>query len=130
MAKNDTKVTDNPKLKEKTLSGQISLYLEYYLGYSKQYDEEKDKEVVKIIRKKEFLNLYIWQAPRTPLERQQNRETLELAKKIRFEREQELKAGKLGYRLDKKDSINFLDYFQNYIVPCKKTPHLCQFHQT
>lgn len=116
MAKNDTKVTDNPKLKEKTLSdGQISLYLEYYLGYSKQYDEEKDKEVVKIIRKKEFLNLYIWQAPRTPLERQQNRETLELAKKIRFEREQELKAGKLGYRLDKKDSINFLDYFQNYI---------------
>ena len=62
MAKNDTKVTDNPKLKEKTLSdGQISLYLEYYLGYSKQYDEEKDKEVVKIIRKKEFLNLYIWQ---------------------------------------------------------------------
>ena len=97
MAKNDTKVTDNPKLKEKTLSdGQISLYLEYYLGYSKQYDEEKDKEVVKIIRKKEFLNLYIWQAPRTPLERQQNRETLELAKKIRFEREQELKAGIWG----------------------------------
>ena len=88
MAKNDTKVTDNPKLKEKTLSdGQISLYLEYYLGYSKQYDEEKDKEAVKIIRKKEFLNLYIWQAPRTPLERQQNKETLELAKKIRFERD-------------------------------------------
>lgn len=116
MAKNDTKVTDNPKLKEKTLSdGQISLYLEYYLGYSKQYDEEKDKEAVKIIRKKEFLNLYIWQAPRTPLERQQNKETLELAKKIRFEREQEMKAGKLGYRLEKKDNVNFLDYFQNYI---------------
>ena len=116
MAKNDTKVTDNPKLKEKTLSdGQISLYLEYYLGYSKQYDEEKDKEAVKIIRKKEFLNLYIWQAPRTPLERQQNKETLELAKKIRFEREQEMKAGKLGYRLEKKDNVNFLDYFLNYI---------------
>ena len=116
MAKNDTKVTDNPKLKEKTLSdGQISLYLEYYLGYSKQYDEEKDKEAVKIISKKEFLNLYIWQAPRTPLERQQNKETLELAKKIRFEREQEMKAGKLGYRLEKKDNVNFLDYFQNYI---------------
>ena len=116
MAKNDTKVTDNPKLKEKILSdGQISLYLEYYLGYTKEYDEAKDKDVVKIVRKKEFLNLYIWQAPRTPLERQHNRETLERAKKIRFEREQEMKAGKLGYRLEKKDNINFLDYFQNYI---------------
>ena len=116
MAKNDTKVTDNPKLKEKTLSdGQISLYLEYYLGYTKEYDETKDKDVIKIIRKKEFLNLYIWQAPRTPLERQQNRETLELAKKIRFEREQEMKAGKLGYRLEQKENINFLTYFQSYI---------------
>ena len=109
MAKNDTKVTDNPKLKEKTLSdGQISLYLEYYLGYSKQYDEEKDKEAVKIIRKKEFLNLYIWQAPRTPLERQQNKETLELAKKIRFEREQEMKAGEIGVSARKERQCQFL----------------------
>ena len=27
-------------------------------------------------RKREFLSLYLWQAPRTPLERQQNKETL------------------------------------------------------
>jgi hypothetical protein len=112
MAKNDSKVTDNPKLKEKVLSdGQISLYLEYYMGYAKVYSETADKEIVKANRKKEFLNLYVWQAPRTPLERQQNKETLELARKIRFEREQELKEGKLGYRLKAKE-INFFDFIQ------------------
>ena len=114
MAKNDSKVTDNPKLKEKILSdGQISLYLEYYLGYSKEFDDEKDKEIIRASRKKEFLNLYVWQAPRTPLERQQNKETYELARKIRFEREQELKEGKLGYRLKAK-AINFFDFIQAY----------------
>ena len=48
---------------------------------------------MKVNRKRGYLSLYLWQAPRTPIERQQNKETLELAKKIRFEREQELKAG-------------------------------------
>ncbi len=116
MAKNDSLVTDNPKLKEKQLSdGQISLFLEYYLGYSKVYDEIKDKEIIKVNRKKEFLNLYLYSNPRTPIERQQNKETVILARKIRAEREQELKENKYGYRLRKDKVINFLDYFQNYI---------------
>lgn len=116
MAKNDSKVTDNPKLKEKSLSdGQISLYLEYYLGYKKVYNEETDKETVKVDRKKEFLNLYVWASPRTPVERQNNKETYELAKKIRNEREQQLKEGKYGYRLSKTKNINFLDFYQSYI---------------
>ncbi|MBD8387920.1 site-specific integrase [Dysgonomonas sp. BGC7] len=110
MAKNDSKVTDNPKLKQKKLSdGQLSLYLEYYLGYSKVEDK------VKIDRRKESLNLYIWATPRTTEERLTNKETLELAKKIRNEREQELREGKLGYRLSKAKNVNFLDYFQTYI---------------
>lgn len=113
MAKNDAKVTDNPKLKEKILSdGQISLYLEYYLGYTQVYDEKKAKNVIKHNRKKEFLSLYVWQAPRTPIERQQNKSTYELARKIRFEREQEFKENINGYRLKKDRNINFLDYFQ------------------
>ena len=115
MAKNDAKVTDNPKLKEKILSdGQISLYLEYYLGYTQVYDEKKAKNVIKHNRKKEFLSLYVWQAPRTPIERQQNKSTYELARKIRFEREQEFKENINGYRLKKDRNINFLDYFQAY----------------
>lgn len=122
MAKNDSKVTDNPKLKEKTLSdGQISLYLEYYLGYTKEYSEAKDKKVIKVNRRKEFLNLYIWAAPRTPTERQTNKETYELARKVRFEREQELKESLNGYRLKKERAINLLDYYQAYIDSYTKT---------
>lgn len=108
--------TENPKLYARLLKdGRESLYLEYYFGYTKVYDEAKDKEVVKVDRHKELLDLYLWTAPRTPLERQQNKETLELAKKIRFERQQELLESVEGYRLKKDRQINFLDYFQAYI---------------
>ena len=108
--------TDNPKLGAKVLSdGRESLFLDHYLGFSISISSNTGKEYKRVNNKREYLKLYLWQAPRTPLERQQNKETLELAKKIRFEREQEMKAGELGYRLEKKDNINFLDYFQNYI---------------
>ncbi|RHB34219.1 site-specific integrase [Bacteroides nordii] len=108
--------TDNPKLGAKILSdGRESLFLDYYFGYKMVYDEAKDKEVAKKDRKRETLKLYLWQAPRTPLERQQNKEMLELAKKIRFERGQELLESIEGYRLKKDRTINFLDYFQSYI---------------
>ena len=108
--------TDNPKLGAKILSdGRESLFLDYYFGYQIVYSEKQDRQVAKKDRKREFLKLYLWQAPRTPLERQQNKETLELAKKIRFERGQELLEGVEGYRLKKERDINFLDYFQSYI---------------
>ena len=108
--------TDNPKLGAKILSdGRESLFLDYYFGYRMVYSETLDKQVAKKDRKREFMKLYLWQAPRTPLERQQNKETLELAKRIRFERGQELLESVEGYRLKKERGINFLDYFQAYI---------------
>ena len=107
---------DNPKLGARLLSdGRESLFLDYYLGYKKDVSERTGKAVVKVDRKRESLKLYLWTAPRTAKEREQNRETLELAKKIRYEREQELKEGMLGYRLKKGRVTNFLDYFQAYI---------------
>ncbi len=113
---------DNPKLGAKVLSnGRESLFLDYYFGYTKVYDEVKDKEVVRVERKREYLSLYLWQAPRNPQERQHNKETLELAKKIRYERGQELLESVEGYRLKRKHSdINFLDYFQAYIKSYSK----------
>ena len=108
--------TDNPKLGAKILAdGRESLFLDYYFGYQMVYNEKLDKQVARKDRKREFLKLYLWQAPRTPIERQQNKETLELAKKIRFERGQELLESVEGYRLKKERDINFLDYFQSYI---------------
>lgn len=111
-----TDSTDNPKLGAKILSdGRESLFLDYYFGYTMAYDEAKDKMVAKKDRKREYLKLYLWQAPRTPIERKTNKDTLELAKEIRFERSQQLKNDKEGYRLKKRQQVNFIDYFSAYI---------------
>lgn len=115
-----TDATDNPKLGAKVLSsGRESLYLEYYFGYKKDgvHTNNRGQEVdtVRVHRQRESLKLYLWQAPRTPEERQQNKETLELAKKIRFERSQQLLEQAEGYRLKKDRQINFLDYYQVYL---------------
>jgi MoxR-like ATPase len=123
MAKNDVKVGDNPKLLQKVMSdGNLSLYLDYYLGRVKVTDEVTGEIKSKVQRKREFLHLTIFASPRTPLERQQNKDTLALAHKIRFEREQEFKEGNLGYRLKTNSNINFLDYYQstthNYSTQC------------
>ena len=105
---------DNPKLMAQALSdGRDSLYLEFYLGYS-MVESKSGTVYKKINRECERLKLYLWQAPRTPIERQQNKETLEIAKKIRFERGQELLENAEGYRLKKDKDINFLDWMEGY----------------
>jgi len=116
MAKLESQAKENPKLQQSTLfDGRLSLYLEYYLGRREWIDEESGRSKIKHIRKKETLNLYLIANPRTPIERQNNKQVLELAKEIKMEREQELKKDKTGKRLFKIKGINFIDYFQNYI---------------
>lgn len=117
MAKNDAKVTDNPKLKQKKLSdGNFSLYLEYYLGYEIAGYNDEGKPIVHNHRRKETLKgLVLIGKPRTPLDRESNNETLLLAEKIRREREQQFLEQGEGYRLRKDRDINFLDYFRSYI---------------
>lgn len=130
MAKLENKTKDNPRLEQRLLTdGQISLYLEYYLGRESEpvlnefgepvlYESGKmagtPKFKVKHIRRKENLNLYLVANPRTPIDRNQNKETLQLAKKIRQEREQELLDHENGYRLKKKSKVNLLDYFSEF----------------
>ena len=131
MAKLENKAKENPKLEQNVLAdGRISLYLEYYLSreetpvlddngnpvlYETGKMMGKPKVHIKPNRRKENLQLYLIAKPRTPAERQQNKETLELAAKIRAEREQQFKESMLGYRLKKDRNINFLDYYQAYI---------------
>ena len=67
---------NNVVLREKALSnGNISLYLDIYRDGVRTY---------------EFLKLYVSVKARTIIEREKNRETLELAEKIRTQRESEL----------------------------------------
>ena len=84
---------------------------EYYLGreekpvldengnqvyYESGKMQGRPKFAIKHHRRKENLSLYLIDKPRTPAERQQNKETLELAMRIRAEREQEFKESMLG----------------------------------
>ena len=111
-----SKGTDNPKIFAKlTADGRESLYLEYYFGHKEVFDEKLGQTVVKKDRRKESLKLYLWQAPRTPEERQQNKDILEVAKKIRLEKAQALLEMEEGYKLKKDRNINFYTYFQEYI---------------
>lgn len=105
---------DNPKLMAQSLSdGRDSLYLEFYYGYT-MAESKTGRVYKKIDRECERLGLYLWQAPRTPMERQQNKEALEIAKRARFERGQMLLEDAEGYRLSKNNDINFLDWMWQY----------------
>ena len=98
----------NPRLLKKPIKNntEYSLYLQYQMGYN--HDNGTS------IRKKESLKLYLMTNPRTPVQRQQNKETIELAKKIRREREQQFLENREGYRLKKDSKVNFLDFYQSY----------------
>lgn len=131
MVKVESKAKENPKLAQRIMQdGRISLYLEYYLGrHSEMVVDDNGLPVLyesgkmagtpkyKVVhnRRKENLDLYLIANPRTPAERHLNKVTIELAQKIRFERQQEFLENRDGYRLKKDKQINFLDYFQTYI---------------
>lgn len=105
---------DNPKLMAQGLQdGRDSLYLEYYMGFD-VVESKNGTLYKKANRKTERLNLYLWQSPRTTFERNENNETLRLAKQIRFERGQQLLEQGEGYRLKKDNNINFLDWMWSY----------------
>ena len=98
----------NPRLLKKPIKNgtEYSLYLEYQMGYNHENGSS--------IRKKESLKLYLMANPRTPEQRQKNKDTQELAKTIRREREQEYLDNREGYRLKKDKTINFLDFYDAY----------------
>lgn len=107
----------NPKLGAKLLSdGRVSLFLDYYFGYTMVYSESQDKMVPKKQRRREMLNIHILQKPRTPEERQERRDNLALAEKIRREKANAVEDEDKKEALKKKKaSINFLVFFQEYL---------------
>ena len=130
--KSVVRVKENPKLGQRTISnGRISLFLEYYLGYDKvpvldesgnqaYYPEGTPKAgqpITRIVhnRRKKELKLYLTEKPKTAEERERNKETLLLARKIRQDEEQALLNDTMGYRIDTYKSANFITFFETYI---------------
>lgn len=91
---------NNVILREKALSGgNRSLYLDIYRDGTRTY---------------EFLKLYIDPKARTPIDREANREVLELAEKIRTQKESDLNHQTHGQISPNNKKINLLDFFETY----------------
>ena len=120
----------NPSLQLRQRNNGLStFFLEYYLGYVRErsLDEHGDpafdkngqpKYKIKHSRKKESLDLYIYDNPKTPAERAHNKEAKALANKIRDEREQEFLKNKTGYRLQQENKNLFI-FWERFIDETK-----------
>lgn len=119
--------------------GRGSLYLEYYLGrsqtavtdeagmpevYTEGRMKGRPKYKVRHVRKRVGLHLYIILSPRTSQDRSRNRETIALAEKIRYEREQELLDNRYGYRLSTDQERDFMAFFRSQCVNMQLTRHI------
>ncbi|MDR0926716.1 MAG: site-specific integrase [Ignavibacteria bacterium] len=92
--------------------GRTSLYLEFYRGKTTLPDGK-----TKYLRDYEYLDLFLIEKPKTAIDRQQNKQNLELANTIRAQRELDIKNNKFGFHTDRKDT-NFISYF--YHIAQKK----------
>lgn len=115
--KTDSQSGNDQKQRKQTGKAQISLYLEIYKGTVKAPDGK-----IKILRDYKYLNLYLIDKPVTPIERQQNKETLQLAKDIKSKTELEIKNGLYGFTSTTKDNANFIEFFKAEAE--KKTTHI------
>lgn len=89
------------KLRKKPLSnGSTSLYLDIYIDGHRKY---------------EFLKFHLYKKPRNPFEIQHNKETLSLAESIAAKKQIEIQAGQHNLTPQFKKSLNFLEYYQNWV---------------
>ena len=86
--------------------GSISLYLEIYKGSITTDGKTKN------LRDYEYLNLYLVDKPKNPIEKDSNKTSLELAESIRAKRQLEIKNGEYGFRNEFKQKTNFIEYFR------------------
>ncbi len=99
------------RLRGKRLAnGSISLFLDYYKGYSKDGEGK-----IKTRRKVEYLKVYVIDNPKNTIERQKNKEALQLAQEIRSKRESDIQHNAEGLVSPHRKKCNILDYFTSYI---------------
>src|SRR5690606_39007384 len=97
------------KLRQKAISGnRQSLYLDFYPPIP-----HPDTGA---LTRREFLGLYIFDKPKTPIDKQSNKETLQLAENIRAKRQIEIQAGNYGFLSTKlKAETDFVQYFKQIV---------------
>ncbi len=95
-------------LKQKKISnGRLSLFIEYYKG--KVVDSNGKP---KHNRDFEYFKEYIYENPKTPAEKQHNKEKLKFAEDVLAIRKAEFAQGKYGIKNDKRGKILFLEFYK------------------
>jgi integrase len=84
-------------LRRREKNGKISLYLDYYHRGKRKY---------------EYLRLYLTLKPKSLVDRDTNKKTLELAENIRAKRQLEIQNGIYGFNDVEKLNSNFIDYVE------------------
>ena len=95
--------------RKQTKKGKISLYLEYYKGTVVNSTTKK----AKVLRDYEYLNLYLFDKPKTPSDKQHNKDMLRLAESIKSKRELDINKGIYGFNNQSKQSVNFIKFFES-----------------
>ena len=119
----------------KIKDNKISLRLAYYHGYEKTLEGK-----IKNHRTFEKLDLFLYGKPKNAIEKQHNKDVLQLAESIKAKRIVEAQSGKHGFTDNTKMKASFFDYFQrladekgtsksNYSVWTSALKHLKSFHQ-
>lgn len=111
--------------RKQTRNGTISLYLEIYKGYAETKDGKR-----KPIRDYEYLDLYLIDKPSNPIDKQQNKENLNLAESIKAKRELEIKNGTYGFTNEFKKQTNFIEYFRNLVNKKETKGNLGNWYST
>ena len=95
-------------IREKPIAnGRVSLYLDFYPPVP---HPQTGKDT-----RREYLNLYLFEKPRTPLDRKHNKETLELAENTRAKRQIDAQNGQYSFLAKREVKVNFLDYFAEQV---------------
>lgn len=94
--------------KRSTSDGRQSLRLVFFFGY--RFDPEKDAKVKQ--RAYESLDLFIYKSPKTPQERQHNKDVLQIAESVRAKRLLEMQSNKFGIPQRTKLTQDFLSYYK------------------
>ena len=107
------------KLREKKISGgRQSLYLDFYPAIPHPETSEPTR--------REFLKMYLFDKPKDFIDKQHNKETLQIAEQIRQKRENHITKPEIytGYekeqlKIKELGEQNFVEYFETLTNKCK-----------
>ena len=92
--------------RKQSKNGKVNLFLEFYKGY------EIKNGKTSALRNYKSLDLFIYEKPSNHIEKQHNKQTLQLANSIRNKKELDIKSGIYGFNSESKSNANFIEYFK------------------